>query len=52
MADKLIGKKCPEGPGGRDCACCGQPPGAQRKKARRAMKRRERFEWLRDAWKV
>lgn len=33
------------GPGGRDCACCGEPPGKDRVKAKRVMKRRERQKW-------
>jgi hypothetical protein len=36
---KMIGKFCPDGPGGRDCYCCGQAPGKSRKLARRAKKR-------------
>ena len=39
---QMIGKKCPVGPGGRNCYCCGQAPGKARKIARRAAKRSER----------
>ena len=39
---KMLGRSCPEGPGGRDCTCCGQAPGIKRVKARRLAKRRER----------
>lgn len=42
---KMIGRKCPEGPGGRDCVCCGQAPGKARKLARRNVKRSERQTW-------
>lgn len=45
---RMIGRKCPDGPGGRDCNCCGQPPGQQRKTARRRTKRSERQQWKRD----
>ncbi|WP_167459217.1 MULTISPECIES: hypothetical protein [Streptomyces] len=45
---RMIGRQCPDGPGGRDCHCCGQPPGQQRKTARRRMKRSERNAWKRD----
>lgn len=38
----MIGRRCPEGPGGRDCACCGEAPGAGRKAQRRTAKRSER----------
>lgn len=38
----MLGKKCPTGVGGRDCACCGQAPGIERKRARRTVKRSER----------
>ena len=41
----MIGKRCPCGPGGRDCACCGQPPGIERKNQRRRVKRAERAAW-------
>lgn len=44
----MIGKKCPQGPGGRDCTCCGQAPGIARKLERRRQKRRERQSWKRD----
>lgn len=36
---RMPGKQCPEGPGGRDCYCCGQPPGKYRKIKRRSVKR-------------
>lgn len=39
---RMIGRKCPNGPGGRDCTCCGQAPGKERKTVRRTVKRRER----------
>lgn len=41
---KMLGKFCPTGPGGRDCACCGDAPG-KRAKSRRTQKRRERQAW-------
>lgn len=44
----MIGTKCPTGPGGRDCSCCGQAPGKARKVARRAAKRAERHNWKRE----
>lgn len=43
----LIGKLCPEGPMGRDCHCCGQPPGEDRTKRRRTVKRAEKQAWRR-----
>ncbi|MFI0900498.1 hypothetical protein [Streptomyces sp. NPDC020983] len=43
----MIGRRCPDGPGGRDCPCCGQAPGRDRKTARRARKRGERQQWRR-----
>lgn len=43
--DKMIGRQCPDGPGGRDCPCCGQAPGRSRKKVKRAKKRSERQKW-------
>lgn len=52
---RMIGRKCPNGPGGRDCVCCGQAPGKERKAARRTMKRRERQavqKMIRDDGKV
>jgi hypothetical protein len=42
---KMIGKGCPDGPGGRNCCCCGQAPGKARKAARRTAKRTERRNW-------
>lgn len=42
---KMIGRHCPDGPGGRDCHCCGQAPGKTRKNARRRTKRSERHAW-------
>lgn len=42
---KMIGRKCPAGPGGRDCPCCGDAPGKARKVAKRAAKRSERNGW-------
>lgn len=41
----MIGRHCPEGPGGRDCHCCGQPRGTARTTKRRAAKRAERQSW-------
>jgi hypothetical protein len=46
---RMIGRTCPDGPGGRDCHCCGQPPGPGRKTARRRAKRSERQQWKREA---
>jgi hypothetical protein len=43
----MIGRNCPDGPGGRDCYCCGQPPGNERTVARRRAKRSERNAWKR-----
>ena len=45
---RMLGRKCPNGPGGRDCACCGQAPGKPRRIARRVMKRRERQAWKKE----
>jgi hypothetical protein len=45
---RMIGRHAPDGPGGRDCHCCGQPPGRQRTTARRRVKRSERNAWKRD----
>ena len=42
---KMIGSTCPTGPGGRDCACCGDAPGKPRREARRHVKRAERAAW-------
>ena len=39
------------GPGGIHCACCGPAPGKDRKKAKRAWKRSERRDALREAKK-
>jgi len=44
----MIGSRCAYGPGGRDCPCCGQAPGKERKRAKRAAKRRERQGWKKD----
>ena len=41
----MIGCTCPYGPGGRDCACCGDAPGKDRVAARRAKKRSKRQEF-------
>lgn len=46
---KMIGRKCPAGPGGRDCPCCGDAPGKARKSARRTVKRSERNAWKAEA---
>lgn len=45
---KMIGRTCPDGPGGRDCSCCGQAPGKPRKAARRTAKRAERAKWRKE----
>lgn len=44
----MIGKYCPNGPGGRDCTCCGQAPGRARKVAKRARKHSEKAAWKRS----
>ncbi|MGW0468272.1 hypothetical protein ACWDX6_23850 [Streptomyces sp. NPDC003027] len=44
---RMVGASCPDGPGGRDCHCCGQPPGKFRRVMRRARKRSERQSWRR-----
>ncbi len=44
---RMIGRSCPTGPGGRDCVCCGQAPGKDRKRAKRSVKRSERNAWKR-----
>ncbi|OSY50622.1 hypothetical protein BG846_03790 [Streptomyces fradiae ATCC 10745 = DSM 40063] len=46
---RMLGAACPQGPGGRDCPCCGQAPGRDRKTARRRAKRSERQKWRREA---
>lgn len=46
---KMLGKRAGQGPGGRDCPCCGDAPGKDRKTARRAVKRAERREWKAEA---
>lgn len=43
--ERMIGRSCPDGPGGRDCSCCGDAPGKPRKVAKRNKKRGERQEW-------
>lgn len=48
MHRRMLGKTCPDGPGGRDCTCCGQAPGIKRKIARRRAKRAERQQWRRE----
>ena len=45
---RMVGKLGPDGPGGRDCACCGQAPGKPRREQRRCVKRAERAAWKRD----
>lgn len=45
---KMIGRNCPEGPGGQDCNCCGQAPGRTRKVYKRAAKRAERASWKQE----
>ncbi|MEU9615911.1 hypothetical protein AB0K87_01790 [Streptomyces sp. NPDC053705] len=45
---RMIGRTCPDGPGGRDCHCCGQAPGKTRKASRRQVKRSERNAWKRN----
>lgn len=42
---RMIGRTCPDGPGGRDCTCCGQAPGIDRRRAKRARKRGEHQKW-------
>ena len=51
-AHRMIGRTCPEGPGGRDCACCGESPGKPRREQRRYVKRAERAAWKRDMLKT
>lgn len=46
--DSMIGRTCPVGPGGRDCACCGEAPGKPRTAQRRTVKRREKQNWKRS----
>lgn len=43
--ERMIGRTCPDGPGGRDCYCCGDAPGLPRKRNKRSKKRGERQEW-------
>jgi len=43
----MLGKFCPTGPGGRDCTCCGQAPGKNRRKARRQKRAQENAAWKR-----
>ena len=38
----LIGKRSHMGPGGRDCTCCNDAPGKDRKRAKRYNKHSER----------
>ena len=42
---RMLGPQCHFGPGGWDCACCNEPPGKERRKARRNIKRSERNQW-------
>lgn len=51
MNARMPGKQCPDGPGGRDCTCCGQPPGKWRTVAKRAVKRRDRDDFRKFARK-
>lgn len=44
----MLGARCATGPGGRDCACCGQAPGHAREAARRTVKRSERQQVQRE----
>lgn len=46
--NSMLGRFCPDGPGGRDCTCCGQAPGKARKVARRNKKRGERQNWKKE----
>ena len=46
---KMIGRSCPTGPGGRDCICCGQSPGINRKRQKRSRKHSEKQSWKREA---
>lgn len=48
MTARMVGRKCPNGPGGRDCVCCGQAPGKSRKIEKRRVKRSERNSWRRS----
>jgi hypothetical protein len=41
----MLGPKCHEGPGGRECHCCNVPPGKDRRVQRRSVKRGERTNW-------
>lgn len=38
----MLGHHCVTGPGGRDCTCCHQAPGKERRLAKRSVKRREK----------
>ena len=44
----MLGCSCPYGPGGRDCACCGDAPGKARIAARRKAKRSKRQDFKRS----
>lgn len=49
---KMIGNKIDgRGPGGRDCTCCGDAPGKDRKNSRRYNKRSERQSWKKEVKK-
>lgn len=42
---RMPGRDSHDGPGGRDCPCCGQAPGKPRTAARRRTKRSDRNAW-------
>lgn len=46
----MLGARCARGPGGKNCACCGQAPGHERDVARRNAKRAERQQVQREVW--
>ncbi|GAB3863476.1 hypothetical protein GCM10028801_31190 [Nocardioides maradonensis] len=43
----MIGSRRHTGPGGRDCACCNEAPGRNRKRDKRVGKHQERQAWRR-----
>ena len=44
---KMIGRRVPVGPGGRDCTCCGDAP-KHRTPRKRSLKRSERQAFARE----
>ena len=44
---RMIGRHCPDGPGGIKCECCRQHTPRARAAARRRVKRSERQRWKR-----